>query len=101
MADDVPEITDEEYLMTQHQLILLASAVRNLPLQGFLHRIGHTEAIAPIIHPSLYQRGAAKLDIIKRVAAAAREFQKKLPTREELEAAEAEQEAVEQIQGLL
>lgn len=69
------QMTDEQYSQTQSQIILLATAVNGLDLDGFLARISQAEALAPILDPTLYRRGAKPLGEIKRLAMALRPFQ--------------------------
>lgn len=71
-------MTDEEYTLTQSQLILLAQFVNKLDLAGFLQRINQTETVAPFVDPTLYRQGAANLNQIKRLALALRPFQQEI-----------------------
>lgn len=92
-------ISDDQYLMTQQRLLLLAGFVKDLPLKEFLEWIHTAETVAPLFHPSLYQRGAPKLELVKRLAQGARAFQKAIPELEEFVEAQHEQDLVTQLQG--
>lgn len=69
-------MTDAEYMLTQERLFLVAKMVSNMDLDGFLQRINHAEALGPVLDPTLFMRGATRLDAIKRLARAAKELQK-------------------------
>ena len=86
-------MTDEEYTTTMHQLFLMAGLIRELDVNGFLERISTAEAAAPILDPTLSRAAGPKLEIVKAVAFGAQQFQKALPSLEEVKAAEAETEA--------
>lgn len=88
------------YTQTQQQIVLLAGLVRDLPLQEFLQAIHRSESVAPILHPSLYMRGARKLEIVKQMAQGLRQFQKSLPSVEKCVEADLAQKAVEEVQGI-
>lgn len=94
------EISKEEYQATQMQVMTLAALVRDLPLEAFLDAISHCETTASFFNPTLYRAGQPKLELIKRVAVAARKFQAALPTREECEAAERESAAWLRLGGV-
>ncbi len=94
------KMTDEEYTVMQSRLMLLGAFANDLgDVSAFIERINEAESLAPILNPSLYQQGAAKLEIIKRVAIAARAFQKAMPTREEAIQVDGAQELWGQVHG--
>lgn len=64
-------MTNEEYSATQAKLMVAAGFVAGLDLPAFLERIRHTKAVAPLLDPTLFMKGAAKLEQVERVAAAA------------------------------
>lgn len=66
------ELADGEYSMTQEQLVLLASLVANLKLDAFLARIERADALTPMLDPTLWMRGGAKLAAVRRLALAAK-----------------------------
>ena len=66
---------DEQYAQTQGQIMLLASALLALDLDGFLARIGRAHALAPILDPTLYRDGVGNLTKIEDVARALRQAQ--------------------------
>lgn len=86
-------MTDEEYTTTMHQLFLMAGLIRKTDVNGFLERIARAESVAPILDPTLSRAAGPKLEIVKAVAFGALQFQKALPTLEEVQDAEAETEA--------
>ena len=67
-------MNNEEYIMTQRQLLLMASLVREMDLDGFLERIETAYALGPMLDPTLYKRGVDNLEIVRRIAEAARKF---------------------------
>lgn len=69
-------MTNEEYIATQQQLILAAQVINQLDLGSFLDRIGAAHAMGPILDPTLYRKGVAKMSLVERLAKAASEFQK-------------------------
>jgi len=69
-------LNDAEYLETQEQLQMVALIVLNMDLDGFFQRIGTTEAVAPILDPTAYMRGAESLTKVRRHAEALRDFQR-------------------------
>lgn len=71
-------MTDEEYIQTQHQIILLAQFANDLDLDGFLNRISLAETLAPILDPTLYLRGGKKLHQIKLLALALQPFREEI-----------------------
>lgn len=73
----------QEYLRTQKILFEMATLVADLDLNGFVEAISFSESIGPMLDPTLYMKGRANLEIIKRMAIAARAFKSKMPTDEE------------------
>lgn len=69
-------MTREEYIATQHQLMLIAQIINRLDLNSFLGRIETAHALGPILDPTLYRKGMNKMSLVQRVAVAAVEFQK-------------------------
>jgi len=67
-------VNNEEFITTQRQLLLMASLVREMDLDGFLERIGTAYALGPMLDPTLYKRGVDNLEIVRRIAEAARKF---------------------------
>ncbi len=65
-------ITDEQYEQVQQQITMMASLMADMEadLAGFLNRISNSEAIVPILNPTLYMRGGKRLSAIKKLAAA-------------------------------
>lgn len=73
----------ETYTKTQAELFELAARVEKLDLDGFIAMISHSEAVAPLLNPSLYMAGRHNLEIIKRMANGAAKFKAAVPTPEE------------------
>ena len=71
-------MTDEEYSLTQQNLLIVAGFVKDMPLDAFLSRISNCESIAPILDPTLYIKGATKLQQIKRLAQSLQPFQREI-----------------------
>ena len=61
-------MTDERYIMIQHQLLTLAGLVRDFELEAFLNRISMAETIGPIVDPTLYRDAMHNLDLVKDLA---------------------------------
>lgn len=98
MSNQKP-MSDEEYTQTQQELFLLAALVRRLDVNGFLERIAHAEGLAPILDPTLSREAMPKLEIVKQVAYGAAQFQKHLPSPEDIERAENETKAAQAMRG--
>ena len=90
---------EAQYTMTQHQIVAVAAVIRKMDLAGFLNAIQRSETLAPILDPTLWRRGAAKLSLMKQTAEALLDAQRGLPDMEEWVDAQAEQEAVEAMLG--
>ena len=73
-------MNNDEYLATQEQVLLHAKLLLDVPLEGFLTRISSAEAVAPFMDPTLYRDVlfSGNLDMIRDVAGALREAQKKI-----------------------
>ncbi len=93
-------LTDEEYTMVFSRLVLLAGLLRDMKLKQFMNNIEHCETVAPLLDPSLYQRGGAKLSLMKQTTAAFLSAQKNLPKMEEWIDAQAQQNAWEALRGM-
>lgn len=65
----------EEYVRTQTALMAVAQTVLGLPLRDFLEWIGRSEALGPILDPTLYRAGCDKLTTIRTIAEGAFAFQ--------------------------
>lgn len=63
-------MTDDEYTGTQTHLVLAANLLAGLDLAAFVERIDHTGAVAPILDPTLYMRGAGTLQAVRGLAVA-------------------------------
>jgi len=74
--DLIVPLSAAEYEVTQQQLLLLGTLVAEMPLEAFIRKADHAEAVAPFLDPTLYMRGGRNLGDIIRLAKAARELQK-------------------------
>ena len=72
------EMTNEEYTMTQLELLNVVLIVKDMDLEGLIARINECETLAPIIDPSRYIRGAKQLENVKRDAINLLKFKKQL-----------------------
>ena len=68
-------MTNDDYQMTQEQLIAIAGLLNIIDLAGFLDRISDAETIVPIVDPTLWIKGNKKLEQVKCLAQAAQYFQ--------------------------
>jgi hypothetical protein len=66
---------DRRYADTQNWLVIMASLVATLDLDGFLQWIERAETLGPILSPTLYVQASGKLDNAKRLAEAAKVLQ--------------------------
>lgn len=71
-----PRLTADEYSEAQQQIMWLGSIVLNLPLEAMLADIAHAEAVGPIVDPTLWIRGHAKLAQVRELAEAFAEVQR-------------------------
>lgn len=69
------KMSNAEYIVTQQQLLLMASLIKELNLDGFLARIETAYALGPILDPTLYKKSAENVETVHRIAVAARNFQ--------------------------
>ncbi|HBE80362.1 MAG TPA: hypothetical protein DDW65_21650 [Firmicutes bacterium] len=72
LINEKKAMSDTDYKYTQHQLIIIANALNQLELDLFLERIEQAEALGPLINPTLYRKGAEKLEQVKTIALAAK-----------------------------
>jgi hypothetical protein len=81
MSDDKESenIPRDEYEATQALLLSCAQMVRLLPLDKFLRTIEKSDAITPLIDPTLWQKAHKNLYAIKKMAQGALAFQNSLP----------------------
>ena len=61
----------EQYMQTQHQLMVIASLVAEMPLEEFLADIQKADSVGPILNPSLWIAGNEKMQMVKQLAQAA------------------------------
>ena len=66
----------DQYLQLQFNLGQIAEIVRDLPLNEFLEAITKAETVGPILEPTLYRQSYRKVENVKKLAIALREFQK-------------------------
>jgi len=90
-----------EYTATQTKITAIAAVLRDLDLAGFLNAIQRSQTVAPIFDPSLYRRGAAKLDLMRQTANALYRAQCELPDVKQWIEAQEEQDAVESMMGIV
>ena len=73
-----PRMSDEDYSMTQQHLMIAAQFVLRLNLPGFLRRIQDAAALCPLFDPTLWMRGAAKVEHVSQLACAANDFREEI-----------------------
>lgn len=61
-------MSNEEYAHTQTTLLSLSAMISELSLDAFLERINEAHAVAPILDPTIYRRGAGRMEAIAEVA---------------------------------
>lgn len=71
-------MNEEEYALTQSQILMLASLIMPLDLAGFLRAIDRAETLGPFLDPTLYRAAARELRSVKAVAEALHGAQIKL-----------------------
>lgn len=86
MADDLTKLSDvspnptemseEEYTLIQQQLLMMIPFMLRMNLPGFLRRIQKSEAIAPMLDPTLFMKGSRQLERVKEIARAANGLRK-------------------------
>lgn len=69
-------MTNEEYLDVQNIVVMLAGMIvqDHLDLAAFVARAERSDAIAPLLDPTLWIKGHSRLDAIKDLARAALAF---------------------------
>lgn len=71
-------MSNEEYIQTQSNIIILAGIVKGLNLDSFISRINEAESIAPITDPTLFKQAGANLSKIKALANALQYLKKEV-----------------------
>jgi hypothetical protein len=71
-------MTNEKYQYTQSQLAYLCASVCTLDLAGFLERISIADSVGPVLDPTLYRAGMARMHGMQRIAQAAQAFQQEV-----------------------
>lgn len=69
-------ITEEDYIQTQQQIVLLAWMVKDMPLDAFLAAISLADSVGPLVDPTLYREAHLKMDAVREAAEALRGFQR-------------------------
>lgn len=64
-------MTDQEYEVTQHMLIVAGHTVKTLDLNAFRDRIAKAQAVGPVLDPTLWIKANQRLDLINELAGAA------------------------------
>lgn len=68
-------MNEELYIQTQQQIMFLAQIVNELPLREFIAAGRRSEAIGPIVDPTLWIKASANLADVIRLAEALGKFQ--------------------------
>jgi len=68
-------MTNEDYKLTQEQIMMLGKLVQSLKLKEFIETINVAEAVAPIMDPTMYREAGNNLGSIKNMACSLRRFQ--------------------------
>ena len=74
LAADSPELSNDDYLTIQQSILVMGSLIVELDLPAFIERIARAEAMAPLIDPTLFMRGAPNLQVIRSLATSLMEF---------------------------
>ena len=74
------DVCGAEIPVPEPMLLIIAGAVNglDLDLEGFISRINHAEAVAPLFDPTAYMKAANNLSAIKRLAQALVPFVKEV-----------------------
>lgn len=70
------QMSDETYLFTQQQILLIATLARRLDVSAFLDRITRAHTMGPILDPTLYRTAARGMGQIEELARALQPFAK-------------------------
>lgn len=71
-------MTNEEYTAVQEQLKLISTIMLDMDLQGCLDRQSESEAIGPLLNPTLFIAAQDRFSIVQRLTRAAFKFQQEL-----------------------
>lgn len=63
-----------EYLRTQTLMLAMAKQAEGMDMDVFLDSINSAQTVAPLVDPTLYNKGSAKLQSIKNIAQAFKQF---------------------------
>jgi hypothetical protein len=75
----MPEMTDEQYIVTHNQIMVIAAMAREIDVDGFIARINKAETVGPIVDPTFYIQARVNLSFIHDTARAMRAFKDALP----------------------
>lgn len=67
-------ISNEEYAATQTSLIFLGQIVAGIDIDGFIERISLTNAVGPVLDPTLYLEAGDRLGNVERLARSLKPF---------------------------
>ncbi len=86
-----------EFEITSQQLFMFANLARGIKLQEFIEAIEHSDAVGPILDPTLWRKAHLKTDILKRLAQGLQRFVQAIPTEEQAKAADMNQTLWEDV----
>jgi hypothetical protein len=67
-------MSDEEYELTQMNLVMMAQLIEGLDLPAFIERAERALAIGPLVDPTLFRQAHGKLEQVLKLASAANGF---------------------------
>jgi len=81
----VTTLDEPTYLATQQQIMTFAQLLKGLPLADFLETLDRADTVGAFVDPTLYRSAlqSGKLDLVKDVAEALCEAQRKIAKAEE------------------
>jgi len=78
-------LDEPDYLATQAQIQAFAGLLKGIPLDAFLNTLNRADTVGAFVDPTLYRSAlqSGKLDLVKDVAEALCEAQRKIAKAEE------------------
>lgn len=74
---------EENFEMVTQQLLMMANLVKDLKLAEYIEAINKSDAVGPILDPTLWRKGHQKTTILRKMAEGLVKFQRSIPTLEE------------------
>jgi hypothetical protein len=79
---------EADFHMVTQQLLMMGNLVKDLKLAEYIEAINQSDAVGPIVDPTLWRKGHRKTAILRKLAEGLLKFQRSMPTPEEAKRAD-------------